>query len=374
MPERLEEIIPKLKTALLYDINRGTHSIGAHVRDAACFVVWSFARSFFRDIMKPHVEFLSTNLCILFLFDREVNCRRAASATFQECVGRQRTFPHGIEILTRADYFTLANRTNSYLNVACYVAQFKEYFEPLIDHLVNVKLQHWEEETRILAGKSLSVLSIFNPLLVVEKFLPIIYDNCFKKALHIKHGALWGLSELILGLAGLSNLSRNDRLEEAMKQIQSKDIEIMQLGEQKNNLNMISEEMMIKIKSVVSDMESQGLLKGKGGEIMRLAVNQFIKCTSLAKIDYNNDDLLKFQNMLEDNAIHSKIEVQESTSAAFKQLCLAYHNDDSDVNSNKDYVIKGVAKMLEKSVKDPNVDATRGSNMLLGNLSRSIIL
>lgn len=112
LPERLNEVMPKLKQALLYDINRGNHSIGAHVRDAACYVVWSFARSFMKNIMKPHVESLSTHLCILFLFDREVNCRRAASAAFQECVGRQRNFPHGIAILTEADYFTLSNRTD----------------------------------------------------------------------------------------------------------------------------------------------------------------------------------------------------------------------------------------------------------------------
>lgn len=35
LPERLEQVMPKLKQALLYDINRGNHSIGAHVRDAA---------------------------------------------------------------------------------------------------------------------------------------------------------------------------------------------------------------------------------------------------------------------------------------------------------------------------------------------------
>jgi hypothetical protein len=58
--------------------------------------------------MKPYVHTLSTKLIVESLFDREVNCRRAASATFQECVGRQGTFPHGIEILTyKARIFSL---------------------------------------------------------------------------------------------------------------------------------------------------------------------------------------------------------------------------------------------------------------------------
>ena len=41
--------------------------------------------------------------------------RRAASAAFQENVGRQGSFPHGIEIVTRADYFALGSRPNAYL-------------------------------------------------------------------------------------------------------------------------------------------------------------------------------------------------------------------------------------------------------------------
>lgn len=278
LPGRLVQVMPKLKQALLYDINRGNHSIGVHVRDAACYVVWSFARSFMKDIMRPHVEALSTHLCILFLFDREVNCRRAASAAFQECVGRQRTFPHGIEILTEADYFTLSNRTNAYLNVSCFIAQYPEYYESLIDHLVNTKMQHWEEEIRHLAGKALSVLCIFNPQLIIDKYLPIIYENCFNKALHIKHGALWGLSELILGLSGLSQVSRHKKLEEAMRQIHQKDVKIFDDLEQKNNMSLVPSEMLSKIKTIVFDMDEQNLFKGKGGEVMKLAVNHFIKC------------------------------------------------------------------------------------------------
>ncbi len=58
------------------------------MRDAACYVVWSFARAYSPEIMKPYVPVISRNLVTMAVFDREVNCRRAASAAFQENVGR----------------------------------------------------------------------------------------------------------------------------------------------------------------------------------------------------------------------------------------------------------------------------------------------
>ena len=82
LPERLASFIPILEKALVYDLNLGTHSVGTHVRDAACYVCWSFARAYSPEIMKPHVQTLSTKLIVVSLFDREINIRRAASATF----------------------------------------------------------------------------------------------------------------------------------------------------------------------------------------------------------------------------------------------------------------------------------------------------
>ena len=88
LPSRLGEVVPIVVQAIGYDVRRGQHSVGAHVRDAACYTCWAFARAYSPEVLRPHVEKLSVALVLASLFDREVNCRRAASAAFQESVGR----------------------------------------------------------------------------------------------------------------------------------------------------------------------------------------------------------------------------------------------------------------------------------------------
>lgn len=159
LPERLPQVVPVVLKALVYDEPRGYSSVGSHIRDAACYVCWSFARAYDTHDLEPFINDIASTLLIVTCFDKEINCRRAASAAFQENVGRQGQFPHGIDILTTADFFAVSIRSNAYLNVSVYVAQFQEYTLPLIDHLIERKVDHWDTAIRELTAKTLHNLT-----------------------------------------------------------------------------------------------------------------------------------------------------------------------------------------------------------------------
>ncbi|KAH3872506.1 hypothetical protein DPMN_035722 [Dreissena polymorpha] len=159
LPARLPDVVPIVLKALAYDERRGNFSVGAHVRDAACYVCWAFARAYDPVEISKYVNHIASSLVIASIFDREVNVRRAASAAFQENVGRQGTFPQGIDILTMADYFAVGNRTHCYLELSMYIAQFSNYTTDLIDHLVDIKVHHWDSAIRELTSKALHNLT-----------------------------------------------------------------------------------------------------------------------------------------------------------------------------------------------------------------------
>ena len=66
----------------------------------------------------------------------QVNCRRAASAAFQESVGRLGNFPHGIDIVAAADYFSLASRQHVTLPPACCACTHIIYCMPMSEAIM----------------------------------------------------------------------------------------------------------------------------------------------------------------------------------------------------------------------------------------------
>ncbi|KAI9247117.1 armadillo-type protein [Helicostylum pulchrum] len=205
LPNRLEETIPWILKGLKFDLKRGSHSIGSHVRDACCYVCWAFARAYAPNILEPFVSEIAQNLVVVSLFDREINVRRASSAAFQENVGRQGIFPHGIEIIQNADYFSLGNRNNAFLSISFDIAKFEEYRYHLIHHLISVTAKHWDKAMRLLASKALYGLVSLDPVYFLEKALPYLIPNATSKDMQVSHGALLAIAEISLALYQTSN-------------------------------------------------------------------------------------------------------------------------------------------------------------------------
>ena len=47
---------PIIQRALAFDVRRGPHSIGAHVRDAAAYVCWACARAYEPSLLEDSVQ------------------------------------------------------------------------------------------------------------------------------------------------------------------------------------------------------------------------------------------------------------------------------------------------------------------------------
>ncbi|KIY45609.1 ARM repeat-containing protein [Fistulina hepatica ATCC 64428] len=195
-PTKIPELMEWMSKALYFDVRKGAHSIGSNVRDAASYVLWAMARSQEPTLLVPYAHDLARCLVTVALYDREIHVRRAASAAFQEHVGRTGLFPHGIDVLRKTDFYAVSIRRNAFLFAAAQVAEHPEYRRFLFDHLLDVTLRHWDLQIRTLASESLQLicaadLDVLGPEMLVRttKLLESTDNTDI-------HGALLALAEL----------------------------------------------------------------------------------------------------------------------------------------------------------------------------------
>ena len=294
LPERLIDVMPILAKAINFDILRGQHSVGSHVRDAACYVCWAFARAYSPDVMAPYISDLSSSMLITALYDREINCRRAASAAFQENVGRQgnENFPQGISIITIADYFSLGNRTSAYLDIAPEIAKMADnYHEMLMWHLLDVKSCHWDQEIRVLAAKAMARLASFNVSRSLEA-LDAALESCFDSNLSVRHGSLLVVAEVVLEM----------RLRSACA-------------------GCMSNEMVEKIVTLIPRLDKARMFRGRGGEILRAASCQLIGSIARADMATGVKNKVALVEFLNENIRHPHDYIQQAAGNALREAC-----------------------------------------------------
>ncbi|KAG2190201.1 hypothetical protein INT46_006400 [Mucor plumbeus] len=321
LPNRLKETIPWILKGLKFDLKRGSHSIGAHVRDACCYVCWAFARAYAPEIIQPFVSEIAQNLVVVSVFDREINVRRASSAAFQENVGRQGIFPHGIDIIQKADYFSLGNRNNAFLSISNDIAKFEEYRYHLIDHLTSVTAKHWDKSMRILASKALYTLVPLDPHYFIEKAL--LY-------LAISHGALLAIAEISLAL------------------IETNDTYIITLYH-KNTSSILA--------PIVSNLSPKSLTTF-GSEHVREAACHLV--TNLSKTQLKID-----QTYLKDwkKLVHTSLERKEESVQAFAVLAFGSTAHSYGLQNEE---IEQALKNID--TQHPNYYSRRGYGLALGTI------
>jgi hypothetical protein len=137
---------------------------------------------------------------------------------------------------------------------------------------------------------------------------------------------------------------------------------------------MVSEELSLKISSLPAILDRKNLYRGKGGEIMRTAVNNLIRLISQSGISIGKENLIYFFDVLIDNLKHPNQDIQKEACEGLKTLNESYFkiiNEDESIFSQIEIKYKQVVKL---SVTDESIYVTKGFTMSLPYFDCELLL
>ncbi|NXJ05114.1 TBCD protein, partial [Odontophorus gujanensis] len=335
LPSRIADVVPVVLKALTYDEKRGSCSVGSNVRDAACYLSWAFARAYDPSELLPFINQIASALVIGAVFDRDINCRKAASVSYH-ILSYMGTFPHGMDILTAADYFAVGNRVNCYLTISVYIAGFPEYTQPMIDHLVNMKINHWDSAIRELSTKALHNLTPRAPEYMANVVLPKLLPLSVGIDLHTRHGAILACAEITHALCKLAE--ENNR-----------SLTYYFSGKSLEGLKQIHQEVCSKTANCLFYYLS-------GCQFCFLTVCTLIEKLSLSKMPFKGDPIIEGWQWLINDSLRSLPlvsctalqHVKESAVSALNALCNEYYiseNGEADPALQDELVTKYISEL-----------------------------
>lgn len=226
--DQLSDIVHALLLGLTFE-QRNTvgSSIGANVRDAACFGIWALARRYTTQELlavptqsvyaaKAHPEassilqVLATELVVTSALDPAGNIRRGSSAALQELIGRHPdTVENGIWVVQTVDYHAVARRSRAMEEVALGVTKLStQYGQALLDGILGWRGIGYVDASsrrhagvgfgRILAG--LSSNSVEDAFGQSEASIQLVLDRLAsleKRQVEERHGLLLCFAALI---------------------------------------------------------------------------------------------------------------------------------------------------------------------------------
>lgn len=292
LPDQLSQVLPQIIKASVYEESRGNFSVGETVRDAACYAFWAFARAYDAEILRPFLDEITSTLLVVSVFDREIRCRRAASAAYQETVGRlgSHNVPHGIEILTTVDNQAVGRTRRAFLELSVFVAQFNNHLQPLIYHLLDAKINHWDQEIRCLSAEALASLIKLAPNeLINDLIIPTILYKTTSSDLATKHGSIIALAWAIHSMNQMNINCPNQILEG--------------------------------IERISTEIKSSLGFKGVKGELFRSAICLLIEKVSLSCLPIDKQFILNcWIDILKDCVFHTNETIRSKAITGFVAL------------------------------------------------------
>ncbi|KAI8838863.1 tubulin folding cofactor D C terminal-domain-containing protein [Chytriomyces cf. hyalinus JEL632] len=365
MPVWLEKVVPWISMALSFDIKRGSHSIGAHVRDAANYVCWSFFRAYDPALLLPHIATLSRRLIVTATLDREVNVRRAASAAFQEGVGRLGgsggigAIPNGIDIVTVADYFSVGNRNAAVLEVAVTLAQYKDYRAEIISHVAEVMTIHWDKSMRVLASQALYKMTFIDLDFVLTAVLPGLIPKAASFDLSVRHGACLSIGEICLAWSQIRKGSHS----ETEPVSPAKDLVSIWWTEEE------MESVITPITNIIPTYP-KNFLETFGSDLTRTALCRLVECLANANWPKGATNDVTSHVSSWWAVVHSSLEnrdeiVQDGAATSMASLARYCWAGADDSNTSREQLSLFVEKMLSK-IRFANApsQATSGSGLV----------
>uniref|UniRef100_A0A669D9J0 Tubulin-specific chaperone D n=1 Tax=Oreochromis niloticus TaxID=8128 RepID=A0A669D9J0_ORENI len=295
LPSRLTDVVPLIIKSLIYEEKRGACSVGSNVRDAACYVCWSFARAYEPKELEPFVtQIASRNISALSWF------------------------------------------------LVVYIAGFPEYTKSMIDHLVAMKINHWDGMIRELATKALHNLTPQVPDYMAATVLPQLLKMAVGIDLHGRHGAILACGQITHAL--------------------------YKVGLQTNRtvVDMISPECVDALKNIYQ-------------MLMRPAICSLIEKLSLSKMPFKNDPIITGWQWIIDDTIKTlhlvssgaKDGILAALVSALSALCEEYYQ--ASPGQADPQMQDALVSQYTEGLNNPQMLTRCGSALALGCLPKFMI-
>lgn len=338
LPDKLSLATKIINQGMHFDLLRGQHSVGAHVRDAASYVCWAFARAYSPKDLAAYRDELFHNMLLSSLFDREVNCRRAASAALQEFIGRQghEYFTESLSIISIADFFAVGNRSTAFLDLSATIACLhQKYLTLCLDHLIDEKVNHWDEEIRVITSKAIARLLMVDATSAGERLRKLL-PYCSSARLADRHGGLLAVANILFCLS---------------------------------KTQALDEDIVQQIEALLVGAEKARLFRGKGGELVREALCQVIDSLARSRLKISQKTQVALVELLMDQLKQPHEMVQRAAQSAWRLALFNFFGDALPLKPPTDKLqALSIHKILAALKQEGNVAVTRGFCLALGAL------